>query len=111
MVFWRRPPQQFLQKFKNDERFYCHRIVIDYFPPSRHFSARRESTQDGAVAEPIVLLVIVLPLGTEVFRWQRPGVVGLIERATLERELNPVFRQLEGDLRREVDRSLWSWRI
>jgi hypothetical protein len=111
MLFGKRSQQQFLKKFRNDPRFYCHRTIIDYFPPSRHFIDRRETSQDGVVTEPIVLLSIVLPFATELFRWQRPGVVEMIQQATLGQSLEPVFMQLEKDIRREVERSLWNWRI
>jgi hypothetical protein len=109
MLFWKSSQQQFLKEFKNDERFYCNRVVIEYFPPYRHFNARYEASQDGVVTEPIILLAIVLPFRIEVFRWQRPGAVEMIEQAT--RSLDPVFQELYKDMRRDVDRSLWNWRI
>jgi len=98
-----------LREFKSDPRYYRDVIVITYFPPSRAFGIRRDITPEGASETPIVLIEIVLPTSSQLYRCHRVGIIETIDRTTASQEWIPFFQQICSDLYREVDQELLHW--
>jgi hypothetical protein len=88
-----------------------HTIVLSFYPPSRCFTARRLTGTNGIIEEPLVLLEIVMPMSEKYYVWKRSGIGIEIERATLTGGLLEIYRLLEKDMRGEIDRKLFNWRV
>ena len=110
-MFWQRQQTKFLKEFGAHLKLYQRVYVISYLPPSQAFGIREELNNRAPIEKPLVLLEIEMPASCKLYRWQRAGVVEAIERANLEQQWQPIFQQIDRDMRRELDRRLINWRI
>ena len=109
-MFWKHK-KQVLREFKTNTGFYSHVYIISYFPPSQCFSIREDVNAQGAIEAPIVLLEILLHSSSQLYRWQRSGIIEQIEIASRKQQWEPIFLQIFKDMNGELDRKLLNWRI
>jgi hypothetical protein len=109
-MFWKRQPQV-LQEFKTNTGFYAHIYIISYLPPSDCFEVREEINPQGAIADPIVLLEVILQSSSRLYRWRRSGIVEQAKLADTRRQWEPILAQVFRDMKTELDRKLLNWKI
>jgi hypothetical protein len=109
-MFWQSQAQQ-LSELELDLGYYRQSIVISYFPPTGYFGIRKDVNSRGLAQDLIVVIELVLPTSRKLYRWNRSGMVEVIDRATATQDWEPIFRRVLGDMNREIDRKLLNWRI
>ena len=110
-MFGQRRKTRYLTEFNSDPRYYREVIVISHVPPSRAFGIRRDINPEGAIETPIVLIEILMPTCSRLYRCHQVGIMEAIDRTTASQKWVPFFQQICGDLYREVDRDLLQWQI
>ena len=109
-MFWKHK-KQVLREFKTNTGFYSHVYIISYRPPSQCFGITEDVNAQGAIEVPIVLLEILLHSSSQLYRWQRSGIIEQIEIASMKQQWEPIFLQIFKDMNGELDRKLLNWKI
>jgi hypothetical protein len=108
-VFWQRQQTRVLREFEAQIELYQQVYIISYLPLSQAFGIREEINQRAPIDKPIVLLEIEMPTSCKFYRWQREGTMAAIDRAKMAQQWEPIFQQIERDMRRELDRQIFNW--
>ena len=110
-MFGKRYRKQFLQEFKSNKGFYSRIHIISYLPPSNCFEISEEVNPQGVVADPVVLLEIILHSSTKLYRWRRTEMVERATCASGDRDWEPILQLMLKDMTGEIGREIVNWRI